>query len=351
MKPNNLFRVAVVILLACAPLAMRAAEDIAPLIASLASENEAERVKAIDALQKMGEAAMEPLKKCEADVKLASQQLILVRKLIGDRLIETTPLKPFDLTQVKPFGEDKAKNIAGDPNLFINRDASQIVMNGEFVLEQGPLEYLVCMKHSSAKLHETVTGVYARPRDICYALLACAFTYAGEMTAEGGINLPKDAGILISVQYEWEPVNAKLGLPEGGAKKTVRVPIEFFATNSQTHTPMKRSPFAFTGSKFEKLDGGKMEFIADIEKSIVAIKYDQYAIINTLLDTKDVNPYQASGYYLNQYAIPPRGTKCQVIFEPWTGGVLNKTDLTDTVKGKEKEHVAPVPTGPGPLGQ
>ena len=92
-----------------------------------------------------------------------------------------------------------------------------------------------------------------------------------------------------------------------------------------------------------------MEFIADLEKSIVAIKFDQYAIMNTLLDTKDVNPYQASGYFINPYTVPPRGTKCRVIFEPWQGGDLSKNDLTDTVKGKEKEHVAPVPTERAPL--
>ena len=194
------------------------AEDAAPYIAALASEKPEERTQAIEALQKMGDAALDPLRKVEADVKLASQQLILVRKLVGDRLTATTTLKPMDLSKLTPFGEEKEKGIAGDANLLINRDTKVMVMNGEFVLEQGPLEYLVCMKHSSAKLHETVTGVYARPRDICYALLACAYTYAGETTADGSINLPKEAGIFISVEYDWEPVNAKLGLAPGGEK-------------------------------------------------------------------------------------------------------------------------------------
>jgi len=284
-------------------------------------------------------------------VKLEPRQLVLVRKLLGDRLISTTPLKPIDLSTVAPFGEDKEKKIEGDPNILINRDAKTIVMNGEFVLESGPLEYLVCVKHSNAKLHESITGVYARPRDICYALLACAFTYAGEVDENGKINLPKEAGILISVEYEWEPVNAKMAPPNadgtpppaGGAKKWIRVPIEFFAMNSQTDHPMKRSPFAFTGSKFEKGENGKMEFIADIEKSVVALKYDQYALMNTLLDTKEIDPQHAAGYALNRYAIPPKGTKCRVIFEPWTGGELNKQDLSDTVKGKEQSNIAAPP--------
>ncbi len=333
------------------------AEDAAaPLIEALASDKEDERARAIDALQKMGDAAVDSLRRNENEVKLAPRQLVLVRKLLGDRLIQTTPLTPVDLTTVTPFGEIKDKNIEGDPNLLINRDTKLIVMNAEFVLEQGPLEYLVTQKHTMAKLHETVVGVYARPRDISFALLACAYTFAGEMNEEGKINLPREAGILISIEYEWEPVNAKMAPPNadgtpqpaGGAKKWIRVPIEYFAMNSQTDRPMRRSPFAFTGSKFEKGENGKMEFMAELEKSIVALKYDPYALLNTLLDTKDIDPQHAAGYALNRYAIPPRGTKCRVVFEPWTGGQLKKEDLVDTVKGKEQSNIAPPPK---PVGQ
>jgi len=355
MKSYILRSVAPVSLTLCAALLLRipiaAAEGVAPLIAALASEKEDERASAIQELQKMGDAAIEPLRKCELDEKLAPRQLVLVRKILGDRLISTTPLKPIDLATVAPFGENKAEGISGDPDLLINRDLKLMVMPGEFVLEQGPLEYLVCMKHQTAKLHETVAGVKAKPRPICFALLACNYTFAGEMTEDGKINLPKEAGILISIEYEWEPVNAKMAPPPadgslaetGGAKKWIRVPIEFFAMNSQTDKPMKREPFAFTGSKYEKGENGKMEFMADFEKSIVALKFDQYAIMNTLLDTKEIDPQHAAGYCINRYAIPPKGTPCRVIFEPWAGGELNKADLTDTIKGKEQTNVAPPP--------
>jgi hypothetical protein len=344
---------ALLCLCALAGLAGRvaAAEDAAALIAKLASDKEADRTAAIEALQKLGDAAVEPLRKSELDEKLVPQQLVLVRKLLGDRLVSTTTLKPVDLKSLTPFGADKEKNIPGDLNLLINRDTKLMVMNGEFVLEQGPLEYLICVKHSNAKLHETVAGIYARPRDICYALLACAYTYATAVNPQGNINLPREAGIMISVEYEWEPVNAKMGktdpngapLPSGAPTKLVRVPIEFFAWNAQTEKPMKRSPFAFTGSKFETDENGKKIFVADLEMSIVALKFDQYALMNTLLDTKDIDPQHAAGYSINRYAIPPKGTKCRVIFEPWSGGELTKPDLTDTVEGKAQVEVAPPP--------
>ena len=77
----------------------------------------------------------------------------------------------------------------------------------------------------------------------------------------------------------------------GAEKKTMRIPIEYCVWNSQTEKTMKRSPFAFTGSKFEKdPETKKMVFKADEEKSIVAVKTDPYAIMNTPLDMRDVDP-------------------------------------------------------------
>lgn len=334
---------------------LRAEDNAANLIGALASEKVDQRAVALEALKKLGDAATAPLVAAEADQKLAPRQLLLVRRILGDRLTETTTLKPVDLSKLVPFGADKAKGIAGNPDLLLDRATKLLVMNGEFVLEQGPLEYLVVVKHPNAKTHETVTAVYPTPRDICYALLACEYTYAAEVSDDGTINLPREAGILISVEYEWEPVNAAMGGAPGDnaaappneaknqTKKWVRVPIEFFAWNSQTQKTMKRSPFAFTGSKFERGEGGKMDFMADIEKSVVALKFDSYALMNTLLDTKNVNPYHAAGYAINRYDIPQRGTKCRVIFEPWSGGALTAEELKDTVEGKATNS-APPPT-------
>ena len=87
--------------------------------------------------------------------------------------------------------------------------------------------------------------------------------------------------------------------------------------------------------------------MADLEMSIVALKFDVYAIMNTLLDTKDIDPQHAAGYSVNRFTIPPRGTKCRVIFEPWQGGLLTKADLKDTVEGKGGTGTAPSqPEGP-----
>ena len=445
----RLFLNAIVVLWIGAQFCPRSeAADVQGLVKQLASPDQGLRAAAIAELRKMGAPACDALAKIEATETLEPRQLLLVRRIQGDFLIPQSPLQPLDIASLSPFGEDKEKGIAGNPKLLVNRDKKFISMPGEFVLEQGPLEYLVVTRGPNARMHETIVAIFARPRDICWALLACAYTYAGELSEDGRINLPKDAGVLVSVEYMWEPANAGMDaaldpaafinafeqryalllpgklaeadrenllfdmsndhgflkrlldhdevdgatgtliakspftdqlrddrcvydavackdfatmlqgylkkhpdiaaaaakprpLPE---RKLVRVPIEFFAWNSQTNRPMKRAPFAFTGSKFEKdPDTKKMIFRADEEKSIVACKLDPYALLNTPLDTRGIDPQHAAGYGINWRAVPRRGTKCRVVFEPWTGGELKDEELRDTGDSSVKPAPAPVP--------
>jgi len=376
-----------------------------------------------------------------------------VRRIQGDFLIPQSPLQPLDLASLAPWGADKEKGITGDPRLLVNRDKKLLVMNGqfEFVQENEPLEYLVVTRGDNAPIHENVVAVYARPRDICLALFTCAYVPVAELGKDEKVNLPKDAGVLISVEYLWEPAHANMNtaldpaaviaafqqkyalllrektgaqerdnllldlssdhyflkrlldqeevddkgnvtapspftgqlrndgciydaagrqafsdmlqdyvkkhpaiaaavaqprqLPE---KKLVRVPIEYFAFNTQTGRPMKRAPFAFTGSRFEKdPETRKTLFLADIRNTIAACRLDPYAILNSALDTRGISPYRAPGYKLNWRAVPRRGTKCRVVFEPWTGGELKEEDLKDT--GDTTVPPAPVPEMlPGP---
>ena len=434
---------------------------------------------------------------------LEPRQLLLIRRILGALLIGQSSLQPIDAGTLIPFGSDKEKGIKGTPDLLFNIDKKVIMMEGEFAIEQGPLEYLVVSKGPNARLHETVAAVRPIPHDICYALLACNYTFAGELGEEGQVNLPKGAGAMISIEFLWEDPHASMdtgvdvsamaaglkqkdalyekageaekaqllfdmesdiailrglygqdiptldfsapltvtqsrrrtvallelsgivnGLhqkdmrfqnqgqplaePERGVvlagiladvnklkvllgnavpalepfvrggsgaakalednegrktmlaaldeylknppdnvgdlkplaaaplpsplpqKKLVRVPIEFFSWNSQTDRTMKRAPFAFTGSRIEKDQNNKPVFMADEEKSIVALKLDPYAILNTPLNTRGIDPQHAAGYGINQYIIPKRHTRCRVIIEPWTGTELKPEDLVDT---------------------
>lgn len=315
-------------------------------ITKLSSAKEAERGEAIQYLLKQGADGEKALVETVYAVKLEPQPLALARKLAGDLLIRKSTLKPIDLKTLTPFGENKEKGEKGDPRIMLDKEKKIMVMEGNFALDNGPLEYLVVSKGPDAKLHETIAAIAARPRDICYALLACEYTYAGELGADGKINLPKDAGVMISVEFDWEEPHANFGA-EGaaaGTKRTVRVPLEFFAWNEQTEKPMKRAPYAFTGSKFEKdAQTGKPIFMADIELSIAALKLDQYAVMNTPLDTRDIDPQHSAGYSVNLFVAQKRQSPCRIVFEPWTGEEFKEGDLSD--KGVDKGPAAkPVKT-------
>ena len=90
-----------------------------------------------------------------------------------------------------------------------------------------------------------------------------------------------------------------------------------------------RHPNVETYFKSMRVRVSKMLFMADIEGSIVALKLDAYAVLNTLLDTRNIDPQHAAGYSLNGDIIPRRLAKCRLVFEPWTGGDLKEEDLKD----------------------
>jgi len=343
-----------ILILTLAMLGTAQAKEASDWVKQLLAEKEAERAEAIEALRKIIATQREKLAKIESTESLESQQLIVIRRLLGETLIAESPLKPIDLAKLSPLGEDKDKKVEGDPNILLNKESKFIALPGEFALEQGPLEFLVVSRGANARLHETIAVVRGLPRNISLALLACAYTFAGELGEDGKVNLPKDAGVMISIQFDFEPAHAKMDpdarferanepIP-GMQRKTVRVPIEFFAWNAQTEMLMRRAPFAFTGSRFEKDENKRMVFMADVEKSVVAVKLDQNALLNTPLDTRSVDPQHNAGYSVHRHTIPLRGTKCTIVLEPWTGTNLTADELKDT--GDKSKAPAPPPQAP-----
>jgi hypothetical protein len=329
--------------------------DLKALVMKLGSDQESDRDVAIKELLKTGQSSHDALRKIELTEKMLPQQAYLLRRIIGDQLIAQSPLKPLDTKDFEAFDKDKGEK--AEKLILVDKANQIIVMEGEFCLEGGALEYLVVSSGPNAKKHESLAMVHAAPRDIALVLLANNYTYAGELGDDGTITLPPGAVIMISIQFDWQVPNAKMKPPPEsrednqdwkkptGELKTVRVPIEFLAYNLQKQTTMRRNPFAFTGSRWEKDENGKMYFMADQERSVVAIKADPYALINTPMDTSGVDPQHAAGYEVNRFLHNIRETKCRVVFEVWTGKELKPEDRKDT--GENKGTGAPPPTKPG----
>ncbi|MCZ7649457.1 MAG: YdjY domain-containing protein [Planctomycetota bacterium] len=264
-----------------------------------------------------------------------------VRSLLAKVMIAEQGMALLDRADFWNLGGDRKKPGTGNPKVQVQQDKRLIAIEGECVLEAGPLEYAVVCKGENAKLHETVLGLNTDPMQVTYALLACNYTYAGELGEAGKVNLPKGAGVMLSVEYEWTEV-----APQGEKTQWVRVPLETMIWNSHTLAPMRRVPWVFTGSKMVKdPNTGKDVLMVVLERSIVAIMPDENALLNNILDEAEranVGQERAGAFYeVNRAIVPKKGAFCRLIFEPWSGEKLKPEDLKDTAEAPEQAPERP----------
>ncbi|MCW8132008.1 MAG: HEAT repeat domain-containing protein [Planctomycetota bacterium] len=311
------------------------------LAAQLTSAEAAAAAKAFEELSKMGLTAfpaLEPLLMPES----AETPREYARTILGDAVLKHQVLEPIDRKGLKKFGEEEGKPNSGNKNVLLDAEKKVIVMEGENLLERGALEYAVVCKGENAKTHESILGLECAPLDVVYALLACNYTFAGELKENGKINLPKGAGAMLSMEFERETWT-----PKGKDKKRIRIPLNLMIWNAKGGHVMKKVPWAFTGSRMQKMPDGNQVLMAQIEKSIVAIMSDPNAIMNTPVDgaeSANVNPQQGAFYVVNPMLAPKRGAKCSLVIEPWTGDKLTAEDVHDDgvtaapPEGKDKKE-------------
>jgi hypothetical protein len=314
------------------------ASTISELVEALKAADQ--RQPAIEKLLKMGADAEAELRSLESEKNLTERQQLIVRRLLGEIQIKRSPLATLDLSKLVPLGEDKEKHQAGNPEILIDPAQKLIVIDAIFAQEDGLLEYLVASFKPDVKVQESIVGVKPKAGDILFALLARGFNWSGEIGDDGKVNMPKDTGVSVSIEFEWETPHAAMGDPEAPApaiKKRVRVPIEYFAWNTQTKRPMKSTPFAFNGSTTATTTSGRKIFMADLEGAVLAAKLDPNALMNSPLDTHSINPrHGEAGYIMNRCLVPKAGAKCRVVFEQFQGPELTAADLKDTLDSPEK---------------
>lgn len=293
------------------------------LVAKLGSKDGAVRRQAYEGLASLGELATKALAKAAVALRDEGKRGVLARELLRRLVIERKSLPVIGEKGLVRWKPDPKAPGKGDPNLLYDKKRRLIVARGEFCLEVGALEYLICSRGPDAKRYETVAVVDIRPLDLSWVLLLCGYTYFDELVPGKVVKkLPPKAGISVSVEFEWKPLGAKKG-------RLVRLPLEAFIWNAQTGKTMKNAPLVFTGSKSVR-DKNRNIYMADVECLVAALKFDPNAVLNSPLDTNQFDPDSQACYEINQRIIPPRGTKCRVIFEPYKGPALLAKDLKDS---------------------
>ena len=111
-----------------------------------------------------------------------------------------------------------------------------------------------------------------------------------------------------------DPVSIWITVKEGDSLKKLKIEDWVVLKNNEGKTrPMKHTDFIFTGSTFN--DG---IFLAQRDKSIVAVYHDPAALIDNPLPEGGLNPYRSQSnemWSVNQKDILPIGTEVMVIIE------------------------------------
>lgn len=172
----------------------------------------------------------------------------------------------------------------------IHKELSQVVFPASVNMKEGLLEYLLVSR--AGKLHESLLQTDIEPYALQIALLLTGLEGSSQPLAlQGQAGTPSG-----------DPIRIWLGWAENGEEK--KIPIEQWVLVNQR--PVTDIPWVFTGSV---IAGGV--FMAQADKSIVAVYHDPVAMIDHQLESGANDEV----WTVNSSTVPMVGTKVKVIIE------------------------------------
>lgn len=159
-------------------------------------------------------------------------------------------------------------------------------------MDRGLLEYLLVGQ--SGKLHESLLRTNVEPYCLQIALLLLGLEgTTNPLSGQGDPRKP-----------EGDPVSIWIEVKEKDKIRKLRV--EEWVVNIQDKSPLKPMEWVFTGSTI--VDG---VFMAQVDRSIIAIFHDPAAIIDNPLSGGDNDKI----WHVNEGHVPPPGTDVTVILQ------------------------------------
>jgi len=192
--------------------------------------------------------------------------------------------------------------------ITLNKKERSIRIGGYFCCEEGPLEYLICLK--GGKEYESVFAADCDARQLNVALLALGYSAGGDVGRLGDARLPRGDAVTISIEWEADG-------------KTHSRPGSDFMYNVYTKKSMRRTPWIYTGSRFE-MDPmtERREYLAQMDGVIAATYRDPAAIFNSPLNTGVDDVF----YNVHTKIVPGRGTKGVLVIKPTTQPKADELD-------------------------
>lgn len=176
--------------------------------------------------------------------------------------------------------------------VIVDLGRHEVSCPGKVNMRRGAVEYLA-VAHQG-KRHESVLVLDVRPLHLQLGLILLGMEPGGGIRRQGDTQAP--SGSPVRLRVEWS---------RGGRK--VAAPASELAWDQNSRRPMPDGAWVFTGSATDA-DG----FVADRERSLVALFRDPAAIVNNSL------PEGADDtvYKVNERIIPPLGTPVTLVASP-----------------------------------
>ncbi|MCH8966711.1 MAG: hypothetical protein IID43_03465 [Planctomycetes bacterium] len=223
-------------------------------------------------------------------------------------------------------------SVSSLPGITWERDGGELRIEGRVCLEQGVLEYLAVA--DGGKEYESLFSLKCRPSQLHAAMLIAGYE-VGEVAPEsrGGFSpqqdpaakTPPDGAPNVTPPPDeyWEaaptePTKITVDIDvqqEDGSYQ--RFPVEHFLWDRKLGRSPARLTWAFTGSFFHRdATSGREVFVADVERSLIALWYDPTALLNTMEDVG--NPYRGDAMGLETHGdnVPARGTAIRLVLRP-----------------------------------
>ena len=182
-------------------------------------------------------------------------------------------------------------------------DQKRIEMDGRFVLAEGPIELFACA--AGGKEYESILSLDVNPEILHFCLVL--------MGLKPGERGPKFQGDPDQVPTG-SPVTIRVKWMDGDAERVCGA--EDLCWNAIDQRSMEPTPWVFAGSRKERdTETGKVIYWANVEKTIIAVYRDPFAVLDLPL------PLGANdeAYVVNTNVVPAQGTRCTVILEPAPG--------------------------------
>lgn len=245
----------------------------------------------------------------------------------------TPPAEAQTPVVVRQEVSERTRQVISLPGIEVDLQSREIAVNGEVCIEQGVLEYVAVA--AGGKEYESIFSLDCRPSHLHVAMLIAGYQ-AGELApgllgdyspeADPAANIPPEGAPQGTAppQVYWEeaagsqPTRVVIDVEVRTEEELwERYPVEHFLVDRRAGTHPQRLTWAFTGSFFHRdTTTGFEVFIADVEKSLVALWYDPSALLNPREDMG--NPYRgdASGLEVDATTLPKRGTRVRFILRP-----------------------------------